>query len=112
MPVLCIIKKSIRKRSCLTLAFAAMDATAVAALAAVVGHDHARAFQELLQENSQLRQELRQLQQQVERQRSELRHHQLQLAETNITNAWARFHLHTGHAGMALDHLEGHYPDN
>ena len=112
MPELCIIKKSIRKRSCLALALAAMDATAVAALAAIVDHDHARAFQELLQENSQLRQEIQQLRQQLERQHSELRRHQLQLAETNITNAWARFHLHTGHADMTLDHLEGHYPDN
>ena len=112
MPKLCIIKKSSRKRSCLALALAAMDATAVAALAAVVGHDHARAFQELLQENSQLRRLIEQLRQQLEQQRIQLRHHELQLAETRTTNAWARFHLHTGHAEMALDHLEGHYPDN
>ena len=84
----------------------------MAALASIVDHDHARAFQELLQENARLRQELEQLRQLLERQLSELRRHWLQLAETHITNAWARFHLHTGHADMALDHLEGHYPDN
>ena len=84
----------------------------MAALSAVVDHDHARAFQDLLQENARLRHELEELRQLLDRQLSELRRHRLQLAESNITNAWARFHLHTGHADIALDHLEGHYPDN
>ena len=89
-----------------------MEAAAVAALAAIVDHDHASALDELLQENSQLRQQLEQQRQQLERQRQQLRHQELQIAEMQTTNAWARFHLHTGHTGMALNHLEGHYPDN
>ena len=89
-----------------------MDAAAVAALAAIVDHDHARALDELLQENTQLRQQLEQQRQQLERQRQQLRHQELQIAEVRTTNAWARFHLHTGHADIALCHLEQQYPEN
>ena len=83
-----------------------MEAVAVAALAAIVEHDHARVLDELVRENIQLRQQLEQQRQQLERQRQQLRHQELQIAEVRTTNAWARFHLHTGHADMALCHLE------
>ena len=49
-----------------------MDAAAVTALAAVVGHDHARALSQLLQENVELRQQLEQQRQQLEQQHQEL----------------------------------------
>ena len=49
-----------------------MDAAAVAALAAVVDHAHARALSQLLQENVELRQQLEQQRQQLEQLRQEL----------------------------------------
>ena len=45
-----------------------MEAAAVAALAAIVDHDHACALNELLQESIQLRQQLEQQRQQLEQQ--------------------------------------------
>ncbi len=57
-----------------------MDAAAVTALAAVVDHNHARALNELLQENVELRQQLEQQRQQLEQQRQEI-DHQWQLLE-------------------------------
>ena len=47
-----------------------MDATAVAALAALVDHDHARALNQLLHESVELRQQLEQQRQQLEQQRA------------------------------------------
>ena len=88
--------------SCFARTLAAMEAVAVAALAAIVEHDHARVLDELVR---QQRQQLEQQRQQLERQRQQLRHQELQIAEVRTTNAWARFHLHTGHADMALCHL-------
>ena len=89
-----------------------MEAAAAAALAAIVDHDHARALNELLQEGIQLRQQLERQRQQLEQQRIQMHQQELQIAEMRTTNAWARFHLHTGHADMALGHLEQQYPDN
>ena len=78
----------------------------MAALAAIVDHDHARALNELLlQEGIQLRQQL-------EQQRIQMRQQELQIGEMRITNAWAQFHVHMGQTEIALDHLLGHYPDN
>ena len=61
-----------------------MDAAAVTALAAVVDHNHARALNELLQENVELRQQLEQQRQQLEQQRQEI-DHQWQLLEQQHT---------------------------
>ena len=63
-----------------------MDAVTVAALAAVVSHDHARALNDLLQENVELRQQLEQQRQQLEQQRQELEQQwqQLELQHTQI----------------------------
>ena len=49
-----------------------MNAAAVAALAAVVDHDHARVLSQLLQENVELREQLEQQRQQLEQQHQEL----------------------------------------
>ena len=84
----------------------------MAALAAIVDHDHARALNELLQEGIQLRQQLERQRQQLEQQRIQMRQQELQIGEMRITNAWAQFHVHTGQTEIALDHLLGHYPDN
>ena len=61
-----------------------MDATAEAALAAIVDHDHARALNQLLQESVELRQQLEQHRQQLEQQRQELEQ-QWQLLEQQHT---------------------------
>ena len=61
-----------------------MDATAVAALAAIVNHDHARALNQLLHESVELRQQLEQQRQQLEQQRQEI-DHQWQLLEQQHT---------------------------
>ena len=57
-----------------------MEAVAVAALAAIVEHDHARVLDELVRENIQLRQQL-------EQQRLRLEQQQLQMREQALDNA-------------------------
>ena len=56
----------------------------MAALAAIVDHDHARVLNELLQEGIQLRQQLERQRQQLERQRHQLHHQELLIAELQI----------------------------
>ena len=84
MSLLRDIKRSEHRLSCFAPTLAAMDAAAVAALAAVVDHDHARALNQLLQESVELRQQLEQQRQQLEQQRQELEQ-QWQLLEQQHT---------------------------
>ena len=56
----------------------------MAALAAIVDHDHARALNELLQEGIQLRQQLERQRQQLEQQRQQLEQQWQQLAQQHI----------------------------
>ena len=57
-----------------------MEAAAVAALAAIVDHDHARVLNELLQESVQLRPQLEQQRRQLEQQRIQMREQALDIA--------------------------------
>ncbi len=57
----------------------------MAALAAIVDHDHARALNELLQEGIQLRQQLERQRQQLEQQRIQMHQQELQIAQLQIT---------------------------
>ena len=56
----------------------------MAALAAIVDHDHARALNELLQEGIQLRQQLERQRQQLEQQRQQLEQQRQQLEQQHI----------------------------
>ena len=56
----------------------------MAALAAIVDHDHARALNELLQEGIQLRQQLERQRQQLEQQRQQLEQQWQQLEQQHI----------------------------
>ena len=65
----------------------------MAALAAIVDHDHARALNELLQEGIQLRQQLERQRQQLERQRHQLHHQELLIAELQIKRNQQERHI-------------------
>ena len=96
-----------------------MDAAAVAALAAVVDHDHARALNQLLQESVELRQQLEQQRQQLEQQRQELEqqwqlleqqhtqiHRQgLQVMQLGTAISFAYYDLKTGNIAAARERL-------
>ena len=96
-----------------------MDAAAVAALAAVVDHDHARALSQLLQENVELRQQLEQQRQQLEQQHQELEqqsqllyqqhaqiHRQgLRVTQQSFVISSAYHDLKTGNIAAAMERL-------
>ena len=98
-----------------------MDAAAVAALAAIVDHDHARVLDELLQESVQLRQQLEQQRLQLEQQRLRVREQALDIAQLrntvveqsfNVarlrnTIAWARHDVQMGEIETAEQRLMG-----
>ena len=65
----------------------------MAALAAIVDHDHARALNELLRESIQLRQQLERQRQQLERQRHQLHHQELLIAELQIKRNHQERHI-------------------
>ena len=97
---------------------AAMEAAAVAALAAIVDHDHACALNELLQQNIQLRQQLEQQRQQLEQQRQQLeqqriqmRQQELDIARLRNTIAWAHHDLQMGEIETAEQRLMGYVED-
>ena len=91
----------------------------MAALAAVVDHDHARALNELLQESVELRQQLEQQRQQLEQQRQELEqqwqlleqqhtqiHRQgLQVLQLGTAISFAYYDLKTGNIAAARERL-------
>ncbi len=89
-----------------------MDATAVAALSAIVDHDHARALNELLQESIQLRQQLEQQRQQLEQQWQQLEQQhtqmyrqQLQITQLQIVISFAHHEVKTGDIAAARQRL-------
>ena len=90
----------------------------MAALAAIVDHDHARALNELLQEGIQLRQQLerqrRQLEQQgqqLEQQRIQMRRQELRISTLKVTIAWAHHDVQMGEIETAEQRLMGHFGD-
>ena len=97
----------------------------MAALAAIVDHDHARVLNELLQESVQLRQQLEQQRQQLEQQRIQMRQQALdtaQLRNTVIeqsltvarlrsTIAWAHHDVQMGEIETAEQRLSGYFDD-
>ena len=105
--------------------YAAMDAAAVAALAAVVDHDHARALNQLLQESVELREQLEQQRQQLEQQRQELeqqwqqleqQHTQiyrqgLQITQLQIVISFAHHEMKTGDIAAARQRLYDYCDD-
>ncbi len=125
MLVLRTIKRSSALLSCLARTLAAMEAAAVAALAAIVDHDHARALNELLQESIQLRQQLQQQGQQLEQQGQQLeqqwqqleqQHNQLyrqrlQITQLEIVMSMTRHDVKTGDIASAMERL-GDYCDD
>ena len=102
-----------------------MDATAVAALAAIVDHDHACALNELLQESVKLRQQLEQQRQQLEQQHQELeqqwqqleqQHTQicrqrLQITQLQIVISFAHHEVKTGDIAAARQRLYDYCDD-
>ena len=89
----------------------------MAALAAIVDHDHARALDELLQEGIQLRQQLERQRQQLEQQRQQLeqqriqmRQQELDIARLRNTIAWAHHDLQMGEMETAEERLMGYFP--
>ena len=119
MSLLRDIKRSEHRLSCFAPTLAAMDAAAVAALAAVVDHDHARALNQLLQESVELREQLEQQRQQLEQQRQELEqqwqlleqqhtqiHRQgLQVTQRGIVISFAYHDLKAGNIAAARERL-------
>ena len=83
----------------------------MAALAAIVDHDHARALNELLQESIQLRQQLEQQRQQLEQQRIQMRQQELDIARLRNTIAWAHHDLQMGDTETAEQRLMGYFED-
>ena len=91
-----------------------MDAAAVAALAAIVDHDHARVLDELLQESVQLRQQLEQQRLRVREQaldiaqlRNTVVEQSLNVARLRNTIAWARHDVQMGEIETAEQRLMG-----
>ena len=97
----------------------------MAALAAIVDHDHARVLNELLQEGIQLRQQLEQQRQQLEQQRIQMREQALDIAQLrntvveqalNVarlrnTIAWAHHDVQMGEIETAEQRLTGYFDD-
>ena len=97
----------------------------MAALAAIVDHDHARALNELLQEGIELRQQLEQQRQQLEQQRIQMREQALDIAQLrntvveqalNVarlrnTIAWAHHDVQMGEIETAEQRLTGYFDD-
>ena len=95
-----------------------MEAAAVAALAAIVDHDHACALNELLQESIQLRQQLEQQRQQLEQQHQQLeRQHiqmhrqRLQITQLEIVISMAHHEVKTGDVATAKQRLKDYCDD-
>ena len=91
----------------------------MAALAAIVDHDHARALNELLQESIQLRQQLERQRQQLEQQRQQLeqqriqmRQQELHIAQLRNTIAWAHHDVQMGEIETAEQRLMGYFQDD
>ena len=91
----------------------------MAALAAIVDHDHARALNELLQESIQLRQQLERQRQQLEQQRQQLeqqriqmRQQELHIAQLRNTIAWAHHDVQMGEIETAEQRLMGYFEDD
>ena len=97
----------------------------MAALAAIVDHDHARVLNELLQESVQLRQQLQQNCLQLEQQRLRVREQaldifqlrntvveqSLHIARLRSTIAWARHDVQIGEIETAEQRLTGCFDD-
>ncbi len=90
----------------------------MAALAAIVDHDHARALNELLQESIQLRQQLEQQRQQLEQQWQQLEqqhiqmHRQrLQITQLEIVISMAHHEVKTGEIETAEQRLRDYCDD-
>ncbi len=97
----------------------------MAALAAIVDHDHARALNELLQESIQLRQQLEQQRQQLEQQHQQLeqqwqqleRQHiqmhrqRLQITQLEIVISMAHHEVKTGDIATAKQRLKDYCDD-
>ena len=83
----------------------------MAALAAIVDHDHARALNELLQECIQLRQQVEQQRQQLEQQRIQMRQQELHIAQLRNTIAWAHHDVQMGEIETAEQRLMGYFDD-
>ena len=84
----------------------------MAALAAIVDHDHARALNELLQESIQLRQQLEQQRQQLEQQRQQLEQQRFEMRQDNLqirylqsVISWAHHDVQTGDIETARRYL-------
>ena len=84
----------------------------MAALAAIVDHDHARALNELLQESIQLRQQLEQQRQQLEQQRQQLEQQRFEMRQDNLqirylqsVISWAHHDVQTGDIETASRYL-------
>ena len=102
-----------------------MDATAVAALAAIVDPDHACALNELLQESVKLRQQLEQQRQQLEQQHQQLEQQwqqleqqhtqiyrqQLQITQLQIVISFAHHDVKTGGISAARQRLYDYCDD-
>ena len=93
----------------------------MAALAAIVDHDHARVLNELLQESVQLRQQLQQLEQQrlkvreqaldIFQLRNTVVEQSLHIARLRSTIAWARHDVQMGEIETAEQRLTGCFDD-
>ena len=89
-----------------------MDAAAVAALAAVVDHDHARVLHQLLQENVRLREQLEQQRQEIEhqwqlleQQHLQIRREGLRATQLSIVLDFAAHDMRTGNIAAAKERL-------
>ena len=90
----------------------------MAALAAIVNHDHARALNELLQEGIQLRQQLEQRRIQMHQQELQIaqlqitkRQQELQITQMQIAIAWAHHDVQMGEIETAEQRLMGYFED-
>ena len=98
-----------------------MEAVAIAALAAIVDHDHARVLDQLLHENVALRQQLQELQQQrlkVRKQaldifqlRNTVVEQSLHIARLRSTIEWARHDVRIDEIKTAEQRLTGCFDD-
>ena len=90
----------------------------MAALAAIVDHDHACALNELLQEIIQLRQQLEQQRQQLEQQHQQLERHHIQMhrqtlriTQLEIVISMAHHEVKTGDIATARQRLKDYCDD-
>ena len=78
----------------------------MAALAAIVDHDHARALNELLQEGTQLRQQLERQRQQLEQQRQQLEQQRIQMRQQELDIARLRKSIAWAHHDVQMGEIE------